>query len=182
MMVIVTNKIPAVGHAFVSYVHEDAEKVDDLCGFLDASGIEVWRDRDQLGPGEEWKSRIRRAIQRDALAFIVCFSDKSVAKARSYQNEELVLAVEEYRLRPPGRPWLFPVRFSEVELPEFELGAGKTLDALQRSDLFGARRELELARLANSISLLEGYAKLSLKKYRPIAARNEDGKVFSGLL
>jgi len=29
---------------------------------------------------------------------------------------------------------------------------------------------------------IEGYAKLSLKKYRPIAARNEDRKVFSGLL
>jgi hypothetical protein len=28
----------------------------------------------------------------------------------------------------------------------------------------------------------EGYAKLSLKKYRPIAARNEDRKVFNGLL
>ncbi len=28
----------------------------------------------------------------------------------------------------------------------------------------------------------EGYAKPSLKKYRPIAARNEDKKVFSGLL
>jgi hypothetical protein len=28
----------------------------------------------------------------------------------------------------------------------------------------------------------EGYAKLSLKKYMPIAARNEDTKVFNGLL
>jgi hypothetical protein len=28
----------------------------------------------------------------------------------------------------------------------------------------------------------EGYAKLSLKKYRPIAARNEDRKVVNGLL
>jgi pimeloyl-ACP methyl ester carboxylesterase len=28
----------------------------------------------------------------------------------------------------------------------------------------------------------EGYAKLSLKKYRPIAARNDDRNVFSGLL
>jgi hypothetical protein len=27
----------------------------------------------------------------------------------------------------------------------------------------------------------EGYAKLSLKKYKPIAARNEDEKVFNGL-
>jgi hypothetical protein len=29
---------------------------------------------------------------------------------------------------------------------------------------------------------IEGYAKLSLKKYRPIAARNEDEKVFNGRL
>jgi hypothetical protein len=28
----------------------------------------------------------------------------------------------------------------------------------------------------------EAYAKASLKKYRPMAARNEDKKVFSGLL
>jgi hypothetical protein len=28
---------------------------------------------------------------------------------------------------------------------------------------------------------VEGYAKLSLKKYRPITARNEDEKVFNGL-
>lgn len=32
------------------------------------------------------------------------------------------------------------------------------------------------------ILILETYAKLSLKKYRPMAARNEDKKVFSGLL
>jgi len=30
--------------------------------------------------------------------------------------------------------------------------------------------------------LYEAYAKLSLKKYRPIAARNEDAKVSIGLL
>jgi hypothetical protein len=29
---------------------------------------------------------------------------------------------------------------------------------------------------------IEAYAKLSLKKYRPMAARNENKKVFSGLL
>jgi hypothetical protein len=29
---------------------------------------------------------------------------------------------------------------------------------------------------------MEGYAKLSLKKYRPVAARNEDEKVFNGRL
>lgn len=143
---------PPVGHAFISYVHEDAESVDALCEVLEAAGIAVWRDRDQLWPGDEWKIQIRRAIQRNSLAFIACFSKQSIARSRSYQNEELILAVEEYRSRTPGRPWLFPVRFDDIELPEFDLGAGKTLDALQRTDLFGPKREPELTRLAISIS------------------------------
>jgi hypothetical protein len=147
-----TSTPPPVGHAFISYVHEDAESVDALCEVLEAAGIAVWRDRDQLWPGDEWKIQIRRAIQRSSLAFIACFSKQSIARTRSYQNEELILAVEEYRSRPPGRPWLFPVRFDDIDLPEFELGAGKTLDALQRTDLFGPKREPELTRLAISIS------------------------------
>jgi hypothetical protein len=36
--------------------------------------------------------------------------------------------------------------------------------------------------LARSTAAKEDYAKPSLKKYRPMAARNEDKKVFSGLL
>jgi len=35
---------------------------------------------------------------------------------------------------------------------------------------------------AVAVEALEDYAKSSLKKYRPIAARNEDKKVFNGLL
>jgi TIR domain len=142
----------ATAHAFISYVHEDSELVDALCDVLEAASIAVWRDREQLWPGDEWKVQIRRATQRGSLAFIACFSEHSVAKERSYQNEELVLAVDEYRKRTPGHPWLFPVRFDDVDLPEFDLGAGRTLDSLQRTDLFGAKREPELTRLAVRIS------------------------------
>ena len=38
------------------------------------------------------------------------------------------------------------------------------------------------ARVKANEEYLEAYAKVSLKKYRPMAARNEDKKVFSGLL
>jgi TIR domain len=147
---------PAVGHAFLSYVHEDSAPVDALCTVLEAAGIEVWRDREQLWPGDDWKLQIRRAIQRNSLAFIACFSAQSIARTKSYQNEELTLAVEEFRLRPPGRPWLFPVRFDDVDLPDFDLGPGKTLDSLQRTDLFGEKREPELTRIAISISRVIG--------------------------
>jgi hypothetical protein len=139
------------GHAFISYVREDGARVDALESFLDAAGIRVWRDKNELWPGDDWKIEIRRAIQNGTLAFVACFSENSAAREKSYQNEELVLAAEEYRLRPPGRPWLFPVRFADAAVPEFDLGTGRTLDSLQRSDLFGDIREPELARLAASI-------------------------------
>jgi hypothetical protein len=48
----------------------------------------------------------------------------------------------------------------------------------------GTPRVYQLFRdpLVIEVPLLEAYAKASLKKYRPMAARNEDKKVFSGLL
>jgi hypothetical protein len=57
-------------------------------------------------------------------------------------------------MRPPGRAWLFPVRFNDVDLPSFDLGAGRTLNSLQRTDLFGSSREAGLARLAVSVAQL----------------------------
>lgn len=33
-------------------------------------------------------------------------------------NEELTLVIDEYRLRPPDKTWLVPVRLDDVELPE----------------------------------------------------------------
>jgi hypothetical protein len=44
------------------------------------------------------------------------------------------------------------------------------------------RRASERVRKLGIPACKEAYAKPSLKKYRPIAARNEDKKVFSGLL
>lgn len=146
------------GHAFVSYVHEDSQEVDRLVNFLEAYGVTIWRDREQLWPGDDWRIEIRRAIQDGALAFIACFSDASETRTTSFQNEELVLAAEEYRLRRPGVPWIFPVRFGDVQLPKYDLGAGRTLDSIQRVDLFGDTRENNLARLAAGIARVLGAA------------------------
>ena len=141
-------KVP--GHAFLSYVHEDSAAVDQLARVLRAAGISVWRDSD-LNPGDDWRARIRRAITQEALAFIVCFSGNSISKEASYQREELTLAIEQLRLRNPGIPWLLPVRLDECAIPEPDVGAGRTLASIQRADLFGARREEELARLIATV-------------------------------
>jgi chaperonin GroEL len=141
----------APGHAFISYVHEDHERVNRLQTALERAGIRVWRDTANLWPGHDWKIEIRNAITGGSLAFIACFSENTAARVTSYQNEELILAVQQMRLRPPGHAWLIPVRFAECATPAFELGPGRTLDSLQRIDLFDGSWELGIPRLVGAV-------------------------------
>jgi hypothetical protein len=144
------------GHAFVSYMREDSNRVDELQHALEAAGIRVWRDTADLWPGENWRTQIRRAITDNALVFIACFSSKSAARAVSYQNEELVLAVEQLRLRQPDTPWLIPVRFDDCQVPDRDLGDGRTLASIQRTDLFGDHYERQMKQLVLSVQRLLG--------------------------
>lgn len=144
------------GHAFICYVREDSCDVDRLQRVFEADEIPVWRDTASLWPGEDWRSRIRDAITRDALAFIACFSSHSAARRTSYQNEELLLAIDQLRSRRPKDPWLVPVRFDDCDVPDFELGAGRTLASIQRADLFGRSRDLAAGRLISAVRRLLG--------------------------
>src|SRR5829696_1488476 len=144
------------GHAFISYVREDAASVNNIYAMLQAAGVPVWRDTENLWPGEDWRLKIRQAITADSLAFIICFSGTSEARTSSYQNEELLLAIDEYRKRPPDRPWIIPVRLDDCRLPAYDLGAGRTLDSLQRLDMFGERRDEAAARLIAAVLRIIG--------------------------
>ncbi|SPT59866.1 toll/interleukin-1 receptor domain-containing protein [Actinomadura madurae] len=165
------NSDTAQSHAFISYVREDKTQVDQLQQVLEAAGVKVWRDTEDLWPGEDWRIRIRKAITAGSLAFIACFSENTEKRYSSYQNEELILAVEQMRRLPPGRVWFLPVRFSEAELPEFDLGAGRTLDSIQRVDLFGEERDRNLGRLLAAVFAIIGTPeKAGVNSYaRPIA-------------
>ena len=139
------------GHAFISYVHEDSGEVDALQRTLEAAGVRVWRDTSDLWPGEDWRAKIKRAITDNALVFIACFSQTSLAREKSYQNEELTLAIEQLRMRSPDLPWLIPVRFDECEVPDRDIGGGRTLTSIQRADLFGDRSDEGAARLVAAV-------------------------------
>jgi hypothetical protein len=139
------------GHAFISYVREDSEHVDQLQHRLQAAGIPVWRDTRDLWPGEDWRTMIRRAITDNALVFVACFSLRGLARRKSYQREELTLAIEQLRLRPPDDPWLIPVRLDECEIPDRDIGGGRTLTSIQCVDLFGDRADQDAERLITAI-------------------------------
>lgn len=146
-------------HVFVSYVRDDDAKVDALCKVLEASQIPYWRDRTSLAPGDAWKSKIREAIQDGALVFLACFSDSSRARDKSTMNEELMLAVEEFRKMPPGRTWLIPVRFDNGDVPPWELGGNKMLSDLNYVDLFGDSYAPQAGALVTTIHKLMGSAR-----------------------
>lgn len=146
----------AAKHVFVSYVREDSDAVDSLCAVLEAAQIPYWRDREALGPGDAWKAKIREAIRDGSLVFLACFSDNSRAKDKSYMNEELTIAVEEFRKMAPGRTWLIPVRFDDGDVPEWDLGAGRVLSDFNYADLFGPGHMANAARLITTINRLLG--------------------------
>lgn len=138
------------GHAFISYVREDSGDADRLQQVLEAAGVRVWRDTSDLWPGEDWREKIRRAITDDALIFIACFSHNSVARKRSFQNEELTLAIEQLRLRRPGEPWLIPVRFDDCDILDLDIGNGRTLTSIQHADVFGDNMDEGTVRLVRA--------------------------------
>ena len=140
-----------IGYAFISYVREDARQVDALQQILEAAGITVWRDTANLWPGQDWKAEIRRAIGEDAFVFIACFSQAALSRGRSYQNDEFLSAIEELRRRRPGTPWLIPVRFDDCEIPDWDIGGGRTLRSLQSADLFGDQYDRSARRLIETI-------------------------------
>ena len=155
------------GHAFISYVREDAHHVDQLQRDLEAAGLRVWRDTANLWPGEDWRKKIRHAITDDALVFLACFSRKGLARNKSYQRQELNLAIEEMQLRSPDEPWLIPVRFDDCEIPYYDIGGGRTLASIQRADLFGEHRDLEIARLVTAVQRLLGQKLVTQDNFKP---------------
>jgi nucleoside phosphorylase len=162
-----------MGHAFISYAHEDSPDADRLQRSLEAVGVRVWRDTKDIGPGEEWRSEIHRAITGNAMVFIACFSSKSLLRSKSYQREELLLAIDELRQRPPGVPWFIPVRFDDCVVPHYDLGAGRTLASLQWTDLFGTRSGQAATRLVATVLAQLGQPALRSAPARPLLTGQE---------
>ncbi|MEO8630128.1 MAG: TIR domain-containing protein [Betaproteobacteria bacterium] len=121
-------------YAFISYVRENAEQVDRLCKRLTESGATVWLDRADIRPGVRWRNAVKSAITNGAF-FVACFSQASVAKSRSYMNEELSLAIDELRLRPMDRAWFIPLKLNKCTIPDRAIGGGQQLSDIHYIDL-----------------------------------------------
>jgi hypothetical protein len=120
---------------FISYLHDDSKRVDQLVTTIKRAGYPVWMDREDLVGGMRWKDEIRNAIST-GLAMIACFSRSYDSRESSHMNEELTLAIDEIRARPTSRAWFIPVRLDACDIPLRHIGGGETLRDLQSIDLF----------------------------------------------
>lgn len=123
-----------VSKVFVSYVHEDWEKVELIVRNFQRNGIGVWLDKKELAGGQRWKKKIRDAI-RSGLYFISIHSRQRAEKEKTYASEELIIAIDELRLRPFDKAWLIPVRLDDHPIEDRPIGAGESYYDLHIEDL-----------------------------------------------
>jgi tetratricopeptide (TPR) repeat protein len=155
-LLIVGGQDRSAGHVFISYRRQDLANAERLHSLLEDAGIRVWRDTSDLWPGDDWRLEIRRAISDGTLVFLACFSTASITHTPSWQIEELNLAAEQMRLRPPQEPWLIPVRFDDCEIPDIDVGAGRTLRSIHYCNMFGDEADNEAARLVATVQRILG--------------------------
>lgn len=147
---------------FVSYVRENSAEIDSICAEFKRSNIKYWLDRDQIDPGKLWKKAIRDAIN-DGGYFLACFSRDYEKRSETYMNEELLVAIEILRTKSYDSGWFIPIKLSECEIPDMEIGAGKTLNDIQCLNLY-EDWETGLQRLIDVIKREESPAPNQLEK------------------
>jgi len=135
-----TGSAPRRGWAFVSYAHEDEERVDEVVSYLKARGIEVWWD-DLLEPGDDWSGMLLDKI-RYAACFVVLWSEASVRA--DFVRAEALRANEALN---KGR--IVPVLLDRSAVRNIPL----PFNALQHVDLSedGGQRRRELAKLGKRV-------------------------------
>jgi formylglycine-generating enzyme required for sulfatase activity len=104
-------------NVFLSYASQDRTLASSINQALLHQGHDVFFDRDDLPPGEEFHNRIRAAIEQSDL-FIFLVSEYAV-DAKSYTLTELEIA-QQVITRPHGR--LLPVLLQPIpfeRLPEY---------------------------------------------------------------
>lgn len=117
---------------FLCYASEDREKVRAVYEQLQKNGFNPWMDKEDLLPGENWRSEIPRVI-RESDFILIFFSKTSVGK-RGYVQTEFNLALDVLTEIPDGHIFVIPVRLDDCEIPS-------RFEAIHHCDLFEKPRE-----------------------------------------
>jgi hypothetical protein len=132
---------------FLCHAAEDKGNARDLYRRLLQDGFDPWLDEDNLLPGQEWETEIRRAV-RQADIVVVCLSKRSIDKA-GYVQREIRTALDAAEERPPGAIFVIPARIQQCQVPE-------RLSRWQWVDLFEEKGYEQLCRALDLVRIRKG--------------------------
>ena len=98
-----------MGQVFISYSRRDSETIESIVTQLEAEGIDVWLDREDIKPGQQWRKQIVEAIDT-AEAFVLNLSPDSGASDNVLK--ELNLAEESLE------PFILPIMLKDMKIPD----------------------------------------------------------------
>ncbi|MBQ6923695.1 MAG: toll/interleukin-1 receptor domain-containing protein [Kiritimatiellae bacterium] len=132
---------------FISYGRqENPAEAFEVKRRLEACGIPVWLDTDQLQSGDDYDRKIERNIRH--ASFFLPILSKPVAQSMDnrYFRKEWDIAADVARMAPPGRPFIHPIVVDDLVLPHE--GVHDALNARQAIAAPGGRiGDADLARI-----------------------------------
>lgn len=105
------------GAIFLSYASEDLQAARALHDALRARNLEVWFDKQALEGGDDYRLKIRRAIQGSCL-FVPVISRHTLTEAPRFFRREWIEAIDLAPLFPANRPFIVPVAVDDVAATE----------------------------------------------------------------
>ncbi len=100
---------------FISYTHDDFEKVKLIREFLKTFNLIVWMDEYDLPAGTNLNLALSMEIEKTDY-FLACLSRNSVDH-KGYVQKELKLGLDECYKIPEGRIFIIPIRLDNCEVP-----------------------------------------------------------------
>jgi hypothetical protein len=101
---------------FLCHSSGDKPAVRRLYSHLLSEGFEPWFDEEDLLPGQDWESLIRREVRRSDIV-VVCLSRSSVNR-RGFVQKEIGYVLDAAEEQPPGAAYVIPLKLEECEIPD----------------------------------------------------------------
>ena len=101
---------------FICYAREDEALTRNLYNRLLRDGFQPWLDKEDILPGQDWESEIKKAVKKCDY-ILVCLSKSSISKT-GFVQKEIRLALDVADTQPDGSIFLIPIRLEEIDIPE----------------------------------------------------------------
>ncbi|MCP3962647.1 MAG: toll/interleukin-1 receptor domain-containing protein [bacterium] len=101
------------GAVFLSYASEDRAAAEKIKNALEAAGVDVFFDKDDLRAGDDFETRLMRNI-RDCSLFVPVISRHTLTGRRRFFRLEWTQALEEARKVAPSETFIVPVAIDDT--------------------------------------------------------------------